>query len=351
MKQNFFILSAYPGHGKDFCLSLLKDITGNDFNQIQLALKAKEIIAESLSKKYIEGNENDKISVLNDLKDKKMDVNVVSDVNMRGLLQIILGDVFRNINSNINTLFTLKKLEEDLINNKVNFICTDNRYKNEQEFLYPLTFLISNEEKIDYIRWRILENLTKYSQIEILDIFENLTKKINKNSEDSIMLNKIKMNFIKMNEKLNTTLDYKKDYSAFVSSINFKDIGNMSKEEGLKHGLIHIFRPIIPINYIDNGEDIKEVIKRYTLMKNEEILFIENNYNRYKIDFNVNNIHKYGFLRADPTHLSERDLDGRKPAPFFNIPFHLERNLKEELSECLIEEKKNNNKIKKIKHT
>lgn len=349
MKQNFFILSAYPGHGKDFSLFLLNELTKEDFCQIQLALKAKEIISNSLHKRYLLGNEENKVEVLNYLKDKKMDEKILGNKNMRGVLQIILGDVFRTINPNINILFTLKTMENKLLENVTSFVCTDNRYKNEQEFLYPLTKLNTNDEKIDYIRWQIRNNLTKYTKVEILEIFDHLTKDIRITNEDIIMLNKIKIGFLEFNDKLNETEVEKNNYIDLIKKIDFNNIGKMTKEEGLKNGLINIFRPIIPINYQNEKSNILEVIEEYTRLQKEEIIFIKDNYKRYNIDFNIANIHKYGFLRADPNHLSETDLNGRKPEPFLNIPFHLEGNLRDQLSNLLVQKK--NYRIKKIKHT
>lgn len=171
MKQNFFILNAYPGHGKDFTLSILSELMNTDFYQVQFALKAKQIIASALPSRFFENNDLDKVSVLNELKDKKMDLKIIGDYNMRNVLQLMLGDVFRTINPDINILFTLKSLEEQLLNNKSNYICTDNRYRNEQEFLYPLTKISDNEEKIDYVRWRLLNNLTNFNKDQILDTF------------------------------------------------------------------------------------------------------------------------------------------------------------------------------------
>lgn len=349
MKQNFFILNAYPGHGKDFTLSLLAEITKTDFTQIQLALKAKEIIAESLPSKFLTDISMNKVMILNNLKDKKMDTKVLGNCNMRNLLQIILGDVFRTINPEINILFTLKKLEEQLSNNSTNFICTDNRYRNEQEFLYPLTKLSTNEEKIDYLRWRISNSKTKFTNVQILEIFDELTQKIIIDNKDISMLNKIKMYFLNENEKLNSTLEPINQYNELINSINFNNIGNMSKEQGIENGLIHIFRPILPIGEMCDEKDLIKRIIDYTKFQEEDVLFIKNNYERYQIDFNSININKYGFLRADPNHLSERDLDGRKPEPFFNIPLHLKDNLSKQLTSCLLEKK--NNRVKKIKHT
>lgn len=349
MKQNFFILNAYPGHGKDFTLSILSELMNTDFYQVQFALKAKQIIASALPSRFFENNDLDKVSVLNELKDKKMDLKIIGDYNMRNVLQLMLGDVFRTINPDINILFTLKSLEEKLLNNKSNYICTDNRYRNEQEFLYPLTKISDNEEKIDYVRWRLLNNLTNFNKDQILEIFDNLTNKIILDSKDLIILNKIKINFLNENEKLNETEKNKYDYTDFVRNIDFEQIGKMNKEEGLENGLIHIFRPILPINLTCENKDIINNIMEYTKFNNNEVLFIKNNYERYNIEFNSSNINKYGFLRADPMHLSERDLDGRKPEPFLNIPSHLENNLYEELKKQLIQKK--NCSLKKIKHT
>ena len=52
----------------------------------------------------------------------------------------------------------------------------------------------------------------------------------------------------------------------------------------------------------------------------EKINEIESNYTQFNIDFNYDNITKYGFLRANPNHPSERELDERKPEALINYP-------------------------------
>ena len=79
-----------------------------------------------------------------------------------------------------------------------------------------------------------------------------------------------------------------------------------------------------------------------------EVNKIEESYNKFNIDFNVENIQKYSFLRADPNHISERQLDGRKPAAFLNNPKDSELiSIQEQIRNTLNNTKKQmNNKAK-----
>ena len=140
MKNNptLYILMAAAGHGKDYVKELIESELNKKSVEIKFAEKAKEIIATSLKSKFInsEMTVEEKIDKLNDLKDNQMSTKVLGEENMRKMLQVILGDVIRTVNPNIHALFALKKIEENLENGNENlFICTDNRYINEQEFL------------------------------------------------------------------------------------------------------------------------------------------------------------------------------------------------------------------------
>lgn len=328
MKNNptLYILMAAAGHGKDYVKELIESELNKTSVEIKFAEKAKEIIATSLKSKFInsEMTVDEKIDKLNDLKDNQMSTKVLGDENMRKMLQVILGDVIRTVNPNIHALFALKKIEENLENGNENlFICTDNRYINEQELLYPINLLSTKEEKIDYIRWTINEYKTTSSANEILELFNKLTNEYIKDGSDELMLNKIKMKFINEDNKLKNTEKPKLDYYEFHKSINFNKIKEMSQKEGFQNGLINVFRPLIEENkeYENlSTNELKEKIKEFNNISMEKINEIESNYTQFNIDFNYHNITKYGFLRANPNHPSERELDGRKPEALINYP-------------------------------
>lgn len=355
MKKNptIYIIMAAAGHGKDYVKELIESELDKRSIEIKFAEKAKIIIANSLKSKFIkpEMKVEEKIDILNDLKDNKMSTKVLGEENMRKMLQIILGDVIRTVNPDLHALFALKKIEENLEKGNENlFICTDNRYINEQKFLYPINLLQTKEEKIDYIRWTIHENKTKSSDNEILELFDKLTKKHVKDGSDELMLNKIKMKFVNEDNKLKNTKNPVFDYYEFYKSIDFNKIKEMSEKEGFENGLINIFRPLIEKNKeyeCLSTNELKEKIKEFNNISIKEVSEVENNYNEFNIDFNYDNIVKYGFLRANPNHTSERELDGRKPKALINYPESHPDSIKNKISNFF--EKNEKNKEKKIK--
>ena len=354
MKKNptLYILMASAGHGKDYVKELIENELDKKSIEIKFAEKAKEIIATSLKSKFINSDMSleDKIDKLNDLKDNQMSTKVLGNENMRKMLQVILGDVIRTVNPNIHALFALKKIEENLENDENSFfICTDNRYINEQEFIYPINLLSTNEEKIDYIRWTINEYQTTKDSNEILELFDKLTKPYIKDSSDESMLNKIKMKFINENNKLKETKNAKLDYYEFIKSINFDKIKEMSQKEGFEKGLINVFRPLLEENesYKSlNKEELKNKIKEFNNISEEKLNEIESNYNQFDIEFNYENIKKYGFLRANPNHPSERELDNRKPEALINYPEYHSLSIKNKIS-SFFEKEKQEKKIKR----
>lgn len=336
-KPTVYIINAAAGHGKDYTKDLIEDILKIETIKLHFAQKAKEIIAKGIFRES--GTLEDKVDKLNDYKDNKLDTPVIGEANMRRTLQVILGDVIRNINPEIHALFVLKKIEKNLLNGEdTTFVCTDNRYKNEQELLYPINLLQTKETKIDYIRWQIQENKTKINDIQILEKFENLTKDLIKTQKDSNTLNKIKLSFLKENQEISETQKPNQDFNEFFNDIDFKKIGVLSKEEGLEKGLINVFRPLLDPE-MTKFKDIDYSIIEYNKITKEELEQIKENYKRFNIDFEIENIKKYGFLRAYWNHLSETDLNGRKPEAFLNIPNWNERDLKTRLTELLLGEK------------
>jgi hypothetical protein len=348
-----FILMASAGHGKDYVKLLIEENINKKSKDIKFAETAKEIIATSLKSKFISSDMSidEKINKLNDLKDNHMDTKVLGEENMRKMLQIVLGDVIREVNPNIHALFALKSIEEQLINDSdYLMICTDNRYVNEQELIYPINLLETKKEKVDYIRWAIDYNKTIMKTEDILNLFDKLTKPYIDDSSDQSMINKIKMKFIKENDNLNNTTKSELNYYEFTKSINFKKIKNMSKKESFENGLIHIFRPLLPANekYKNlNEESLIIAITEFNKSPKEDIKKIKNNYEIFDINFNYENIQKYGYLRADPSHYSETALNDRKPEAFFNFPETYEENIKSEMKSFFLkEDKKIKNKVK-----
>lgn len=345
-----YIIQAYAGHGKDYTKDIIESIIERETKKIHFAKTAKDIISSSLKNKFIKNLKTDeeKLDKLNDLKDNFLEIKVLGDKNAREMLQLILGEVIRFVNPEIHALFALKEVEKELLKEKPRtMICTDNRYKNEQEILYPINLINTNEERIDYVRWRIDHHKTKHEDIKILEIFEELTNDSILDKEDADMINKIKMKFINKVEELNNTKAPKNDFRAFINDIDFDSIDELSIEEGLSRGIINVFRPLIPeINDINkndiNENNLNDFIKSYNKIDDDALKNIIFYYEKSNIAFNLENVKKYGFLRADPNHSSECDLNGRKPEKLLNIPFWEKGNIKDKLNEIYKENKKKN---------
>lgn len=337
-----FILIASAGHGKDYVKSIIEENLNKKAEEIKFAEKAKEIIATSLKTEFINDSMSvdEKIEVLNDLKDNHMKTKVLGDENMRKMLQVLLGDVIRDINHDIHALFALKSIEEKITeSNNPLLICTDNRYINEQELMYPINLLEKKEDKIDYIRWAIDYNKTKLDTDKILKKFDELTKPYIKDSKDQSMINKIKMKFIRENDKLTNTTNSKNDYFEFVKGIDFEKIKEMSKQESLSNGIVNIFRPLLPENdsYNDlSKEDLIKEVSKFNKSSIEDIQKIADNYEMFDLKFNYKNINKYGYLRANPNHYSETALNERKPEAFINYPETHEQNIKNDMKEFFL---------------
>ena len=331
-KPCIYIVNAAAGHGKDYTMSILEEVVGQETTKIFFAEKAKNIIATSLKKEFLTETKTDaeKENVLNHLKDNDFTSNVFGKLNMRETLQLMLGDIIRTINPQIHVLFTLKKIEQELKKGSKNLlVCTDNRYKNEQEGLYPLNLMNNNEERIDYIHWKINQHKTPMSDLEILSLFDKLTEKLDLDEKDIEMLRKIKLKFVKEVNIINETQQSKNDYSDFVENIDYNNISQLSSREAFEKGLINVFRPLVHKNVKE--ENLEEEIIKYNKMSNKDFETIKNNYGHYEIEFNVENVLKYGFLRANPKHPSETDLEGRKPQAILNTPSHLDGGLKNEI--------------------
>jgi hypothetical protein len=338
-----YIIQAFAGHGKDYTREILEEIIKKETKKIHFAKNAKEMIASSLKKKLVKNltTNNEKLDKLNHLKDDCLDIKVLGDKNAREMMQLILGDVIRTLNPEIHALFALKEMEKELLKSSPRImICTDNRYKNEQELVYPVNLLESKEDKIDYIRWRIQKHKTNYSNIEVLELFDSLTKSSIKDKSDADMLNKIKMKLVNEIEILNNTSKPDNDFTDFIESIDFNKIDNYSTAEGLEKGLINVFRPLLPEDF--KGQNYEDIIKTYNKINNEDLDKIKFYYEKSNVDFNIENIKKFGYLRADPNHSSECDLNGRKPEALRNIPMWEKNNINKLLKTIFKESQKKN---------
>jgi hypothetical protein len=325
--KNALIINATAGHGKDYVLDSLSDIIKTKIISLPLSKPVKSIVAENLPQNVKDlFPEKSNMDILNTLKDDRHDINVFGDMNMRKFLQVFLGnEVLRGINSDINMLLTAQSMKEEIEkNDNFVFVCPDNRYTNEQEFL--LKFNQINEfEKKDFLDNYMFNNKTEHNDFEIINIIEKGLNKYIKSNQDKEYMSRLIKGFMKAHKPLMNVENTSQDYSNILKDFDFKTIGKMNKEEGFNLGLINIFRPLKPLKQQNiksdlSINDIKQSAMSFNNLSLQEVNNIEKIYNSFNLDFNYNNVTKYSFLRADPNHASERQLDGRKPEAFINNP-------------------------------
>lgn len=310
-----FILNGRAGHGKDYVADKIKSKINKNIVNIFFAESIKNIMSKYLPRKFlIDGMSN--LESLNYMKDNDFETEIIKGMNTRFFFQVLLGDTIRTINPAIHSLFVLKKIERELMRNPDTiFICTDNRYKNEQRFLLSLN-LVKKEDRLNFVRFEISRNKTTDTDAEICNTFKNYMLDKISCSEDIQYVKNIMNAFILENRELSETIEAEKTFSI---DYDFSNIQKLSSSEGVKIGLINIFRPLIPenINSLVNIENVVSEFHGFSLKDSETFL---KRYTLFDIELTIINIHKYGFIRANPNHEGERDLENRKPHPFINSP-------------------------------
>lgn len=351
--KNALILNATAGHGKDYVLDSLPELLQKDIIPVSFSKPVKEMVANNLPdniKELFPNHSN--MEILNTLKDDRHDIYVFGDMNMRKFLQVFLGnEVLRGVNQDINMLLTAQLMKEQVENNdNFVFVCSDNRYANEQEFLLKFN-QVSQDEKTDFLNNFMFNNKTQHNDFQIIEKIENGLKEEIKSAQDSHYLHALITNFLKAHKPLTKVQETKQDYSNTLNDFDYQSIGNMNQKEGFNLGVINIFRPLVPdnVNSLSTVQDIKQAAMRFNNLSLEDVNNIEENYNRFGLDFNYENVNKYSFLRADPSHPSERQLDGRKPEAFINNPKNSGLvSIQEQIQDVIISDTNTINKKRKI---
>jgi hypothetical protein len=351
-KLNSLTINAAAGHGKDYTMDIINELIDIKTNKLSFSEAVKEMVAKNLPERVTGKFKEKNIELLNILKDERHDIKVFGNMNMRKFLQVFMGnEILRSINPSINMLFTANKMKESLlVNPDCLFVCSDNRYANEQEFLIKFN-QVSKDLREDFLNDYLLKNKTILNNFEIISIIENNLSELSKDSIDDKYASRLIKTFMSEHNKLkieDSTKIY--NFDNLMKDFNYDSLSSMSKEEGLKYGIIHVFRPLIPegIKITFKNDQIKKEIMKYQNISDKDVNEIENRYQDYGIKFNIENIKKYSYLRADPNHPSESQLSQRKPEAFINYPEKSnETGIEKELINILIKQKKE----KKIKST
>lgn len=317
---NFLSIVGYAGQGKDtvknFIIKNFKDV---DFHNIIFAEVMKQQLYEILPENIIKmTGEKKSDKIIDKLKNDFTDTIIFKNYNTRELLQKLGTEFYRDLDPDIHIRFSALKILDRLLNNKnlnYMFISSDTRFPNELDFMLKISQIKNKEKEIDFINYYLSNSKNLPNKNDFVNHFEKVFNiEVDKCNFSRCLIDRMYKDI----EKLNKKFSYKKDWS----ELNVPITKGMSVKESIKNGVFHVFRPILPINKkIDLSTiSLKEEIKNYTNLKEDEILKIYNCYKKYNIDFNMENINKYGFMRADVNHYSESAINNRKPMPFISEP-------------------------------
>lgn len=335
-KPTCFVINAFAGHGKDTVKDFMAQYYQTkliDSEQSSFAAKAKKMVAdiipEEVQNKFPDKNG---VELLEYLKDNEHKIEIIPGFNTRKVLQVYLGNVLRTLDPNIHISWRAKEMHKSMIEKDFNtvFLCTDNRYLNERSFLLTLNTIESNIEKIDYLRYFVNKNKPNFTTQEIEKLF------LEKFGSNEALKNPKIQKLIQSTQEALNELDIPKSVKKYEEAN--PDLSEKSFEEAMDLGFINIFRPMVSPDLKSEPIDLIEHIKTYSGTSDEKIQEMQYLYQSYGLSFDLKNLQKYGFLRADPSHPSEKELQKYLSERILNDPFDENQNnqLKTKLTQFLI---------------
>jgi hypothetical protein len=319
LDSNFIYIAGYAGHGKDTAKNIMFQNYDNLFKEISMAetlkFNATSLITDNF--RELTGQEN-KLDALNAMKDLHPDVEFFAGLSTRSFLQKLGTEYYRAIYDDIHANFVALKVLNYLENTErqdVVFVACDVRFPNELNFMLKMSQL-KNDDLKDYLRF-LLNNVKDSlpNEEKFISHFEDVFNVDRKNEGSKLILSSILSNI----ELLNNTKENLKEWK-----LDSPSTANMSKDEAIKYGLLHVFRPILNpnITYDQNlkSKDIVEEIKKYTGLEYGKIADVMKYYKISEVDFNIENIVKYGYVRADLRHPSENAINNIKPEAILSTP-------------------------------
>lgn len=325
IKKNITLLAILggAGHGK----GTFKDIYENNIPKNTKLLPVtysstmknqviNSFLTNELKEKY--KSEGTNFNILNHLKDNCANEKVFKDLNMRELLQILGTEFYREIDPDIHVRFEYNKMLKEITKSKdkdVMFVSDDTRFPNEFENAIKLNMVKGKENIKDYIKWFLStsENLPtkedmKKSMVELFDI-KNCSK------EEKQVVSKFITLAMEDIDELKRKYKVKNDWS----HLEVPNTKNISVVEGYNLGIVNIFRAIIDPEQVFS-DDLNKDIMSYTGMDFIEVKNIKKCYEESEKDWNLENVKKYGYARANFNHYSEIALNDRKPLSIISKP-------------------------------
>lgn len=320
-QKNVLAVSGIAGHGKDtFISTVIDNYTGSNFFPIRMATELKKLSSHLLSQSKVdELGISNKYDAMEYLKNNDQNYIVIGGFNAREIQQKMGTEVLRSFDESIHIVFECAKIAAIKEENPV-FYSADIRFRNELEFMLNL-----KDDPIDFAKYMVHKNEYNFNSEDIInrmvEIYGNDLLKIDdfdklKSDVDGIL------ELISSADKPFNTHKFK-DLDSF-------DLKNKTLDESFDLGYINVFRPILSDEFVksQNGKNppaalLRQEIREFTKMSSDQVYDIQQYYKISKIDFNIENINNFGFLRADISHISERDLDDYKPESYKSLPHHL----------------------------
>lgn len=317
LDTNFIYIAGYAGHGKDTVKAFIKEKYDHEYYDITMAETLKSNACALIKDEHLNMTQSETaLEALNKLKDNYPDYQLFAGMNTRLLLQKLGTDYYRSMHSDIHTDFVAVKILNILDNSQrkdILFTAGDIRFPNELNLMLECSQLKDDDLK-DYLRYRLSKGIALLPSTDVIvkkfeDVFPS-TPTERKHFLESILQSV---------DNMKDTKQYQKEWN-----VELPVTGNIPKEEAIKYGFMHIFRPILnPENKLSNNlstSKLIEEIKNYTSLNVQKILDIVKYYKISEIDFNAENINKYGYLRADVRHLSETAVNHLKPEAVMSTP-------------------------------
>lgn len=316
-------IGGIAGHGKDTLKDFIIENYGqdNDFIQIRMANGLKNIASYLMPReKSAKMGYESTYEAMEDLKNNHPNEKIIGGFNAREVQQRLGTEVLRGFIEEMNIIIECSKIANYKGENPV-FYSADIRFRNELEFMVNLS-----KDPVDFARYFIDKHRDEFSFDEN-DIIDKMAEVLGEEVRTVPEFDEMKEHIAGIVQDIKNTPKPNKEHT--IESLTEIDFKSKTKEEAFKYGYINIFRPILSDEFIQENEGkivpsaiIRREIADYTELSIDNIYDIQHYYRVSGIDFSVDNISKYGYLRASIAHISERDLDDHKPQPLVSEPMH-----------------------------
>lgn len=301
------ILSGFAGSGKDFFSEKI-GLKVDNKEDVAFANRFKDIISRHIPKHISDRfQHSNRIDLLNDLKNNQPDVLVYDDMNMRKFMQTLLGGAVRDIQKDIHCAYLMEDYY-NILDNETLFVCVDNRYENEQDFVLNINSLNNNEDRANFVLGQIKNITQSIDSQTILDKFDEYfppDKALP--PEDFLFIDRIKHDFITSISNLKKLPEPKKDIPAFDFSTC--DFSQFNENDFGKLGLFRVFRKAVSDNFnfsISDEDDISREIQKVAALTEKQADKLIEDYKSYNLP--LSDLKIYGVCRTNPTLPSEREL-------------------------------------------